>query len=66
MNFMEASEIAQQVKALAAKPDNLSSIPERYMVEGENHLLQEFSDLHTCARAHTCPHLHTHTHVHTH
>lgn len=35
-----ASEMAQQVKALASKPNNLSSIPETSMVGGKNQLLQ--------------------------
>lgn len=34
-----AGERAQKVKVIAAKPDNLSSIPRSYMVE-ENRLLQ--------------------------
>jgi hypothetical protein len=34
-----AGERAQKVKVIAAKPDNLSSIPGSYMVE-ENRLLQ--------------------------
>ena len=33
-----ASEMAQQVKVLASKPDNLSSIPETSVMEGENQL----------------------------
>ena len=34
--------MAQQVKALAAKPDNLSSIPKTHMVEAENIRLRVF------------------------
>jgi hypothetical protein len=30
-----AGEMAQWVKALAAKPDNLNSIPRTHMMEGE-------------------------------
>jgi hypothetical protein len=36
------SEMAQCRKAIAAKPDNLSSIPGSHMVEGINQLLQVF------------------------
>lgn len=38
--FKGASERAQQIKALAAKPDNPSSIPGKHIVEGENLLPQ--------------------------
>ena len=46
--------MAQQVKVLAAKPQNLGSIPGTYMIKRENQLLQvgrsgKLSfDLHTC------------------
>lgn len=32
-------KVAQRLKALAAKPDDLRSIPDTKMVEGENRLL---------------------------
>lgn len=32
----QASEMAQHLKVLAAKPNNLSSIPGTYMMEGKN------------------------------
>jgi hypothetical protein len=32
----EAGDIAQQVKGLATKPDNLSLAPRSHMVEGKN------------------------------
>ena len=41
--------MAQGIKVLATKPDDLSSIPRVYMAEGENQLPQShklFSDLH--------------------
>lgn len=40
-----AGEMAQQVKALAAKADDTNSIPGTYLVEGEFHKLS--SDCHT-------------------
>lgn len=46
-----AGEMAQQGKALAAKPDDLSSSPGSQMVEGENQLPQLSSNLHTCTVA---------------
>ena len=33
-----SGEMAQQAKAPAAKPDDLSSIPRTYMVEDENQI----------------------------
>jgi hypothetical protein len=33
---LRAGEMTQRVKVLAAKPDNPSSIPGTYMVQGEN------------------------------
>lgn len=48
-----------QVRELAAKPDDLGSIPGTYTVEGENQLPQ--SDLHTCTLAHKCTHRETET-----
>lgn len=35
MKYVGAGEMAHQVKALAAKPDDLSVIPETHKVEGE-------------------------------
>lgn len=42
--------MAQQIKALAAKPRDLSSIPSVHMGEGESHLVQV-----------VYTHIHTHT-----
>lgn len=44
-----ASEIAQWVKVLATKPDNLSSISSTYKVEGKERTssYKLYSDLHT-------------------
>lgn len=39
-----ASERAQKVKVLAAKPHDMSSIPGTYVVEGENVLLSAFHE----------------------
>jgi hypothetical protein len=36
----KAGEMAQQVKALNTKPDDLSLIPKTYMVEREHKILQ--------------------------
>lgn len=33
---IEVYEVAQQVKALAATPDDLSSVPQPHVVEGGN------------------------------
>lgn len=40
MEWREATEMAQGIEALAAKPGDLSSIPRTHMVEGEKCLLQ--------------------------
>lgn len=45
--------MAQQAKILAAKPDDLSTIPRTHMVDGETQLPQLSSTLCTCAMAHT-------------
>ena len=39
---MEAGEMSQWVKVLAAEKDNLSSVPRTHVVEGENRFLQVF------------------------
>lgn len=39
--------MAQQVKAFTAKPEDLSSIPGTYMVEGEEDAWKLSSDVHT-------------------
>jgi hypothetical protein len=33
--------MAQQIKVLATKPEDLSSTPENHMLEGENQFLQD-------------------------
>lgn len=48
--------MAQLVSAFAAKPDNPSSDPATYMVQGQSCFLQVVLDFHIT---------HTHTHVHT-
>ena len=51
--------MTQWIKTLAIKPDDLSSVPGTYSVEGENSLLKS-PDFHMCAVAqahlliHTC------------
>lgn len=42
----ETYEMAQQVKVLAAEPDNPSSVPGTHTVEGKNGLLQVVLVLH--------------------
>lgn len=60
---MRAGEIAQWEKVLAAKLDDLNSIPGTHMVEEENLSLQNSIklsfDLHTCAVACACTYRHT-------
>ena len=63
-----AGEMAQWVKALATKPDDLSSVPRNLSSVPRTHSWKErtnfhrlSTDLHTHAAAHT----HTHTHTHT-
>ena len=46
-------KMARQVKTLAAKPDDLSSIPRAHRVEGENQSPPLSSDL----RVHTVAHM---------
>lgn len=53
---VRGDEITQWVKALAAKPDDLSSIPGTHLMEAEN-LCKLVSDLQT----HAVPHIKTHT-----
>jgi hypothetical protein len=68
-----------QVKALATKPDSLSSIPRNCMVKKETNSskvcfavqpLHTHTDTHTQTHTHThtqtCTHTHTHTHALTH
>jgi hypothetical protein len=43
--------MAQWVKALATKPDNLSLIPKNHMTERENQLPQVVHDLHVYTMA---------------
>lgn len=56
--FIRASDVAQQVKALAVKAD---SHLKTHIVEEENPL-KLFSELHLCVYEH--PGTHTHTHIH--
>lgn len=46
-----AEEMAQQVKTLSAKYDNLSSAPRAHMIEGGNRVPQAVPRPHTCAVA---------------
>lgn len=46
-----AEEMAQQVKTLSAKYDNLSSAPRAHMIEGGNRVRQAVPRPHTCAVA---------------
>lgn len=48
--------MAQQIKALVTKPDILSLFIGTYIVEGENQLLQLYSDLHTWTIHNMCTH----------
>jgi hypothetical protein len=64
---------AQWIRAVADKPDNLSSHPWTQMVEGENQFPQIVFRLpHVCCSTcvsthmHSRAHTHTHTHTHTH
>lgn len=50
-----ASEMAQQVKTLATKPDDMSLFPQTHMVEGDNQLPTVFSPL--------CMHMYTHKYM---
>lgn len=50
--------MVQQVRALAAKLDDLSSTPETQMVEGENEVLQVVLCPHRCATVCCVPPLH--------
>lgn len=40
VTILDVSKMAQQVKALATRPDERSSVSRTYMVEGQNQLLQ--------------------------
>lgn len=52
-------------KGLHTELTKLSSIPRIHMAAKRNWLLQEFSNLNTCAwYTHKCMHVHTHTHTH--
>lgn len=54
--------MAEQENVLVAKCDNLSSIPETHVMEGENQLLQFV----LYAEPWQCAHMNAHTHAHTH
>ena len=60
-----AREMAQQVKAPAIKPDNLSSIPGTHTVEGGSWLLQVVL-CPICMLCYTSAHTYAHTCIHTH
>lgn len=49
--FLKASEMAQQVEALATKPENLSSISGTHMMEGANSFPQVTHNLYMCIMA---------------
>lgn len=59
--MFRTGRMGQWVKVLAAKLDNLNSIPGTFMVEGKTQLLKVFSDLHT----HTGTCTHSHIYIHT-
>lgn len=47
-----ASQMAQQVKALAAKPASMSWIPETLVMEGEDPLPRMFCHVHAPSQTH--------------
>lgn len=53
--------MAQQVKVLAIKPDNLSLFLGTYMVEGENDSCKLSSDLYIHVMPWSATYLHSHT-----
>lgn len=57
------SEMAQWVKGLADKPNELSSVPKTHMVEGDNcSMTPTYKQVQNgCVRVHTHTHAHTHT-----
>lgn len=57
-----SSKMAQSVKALSAKPDDLNSVFGIHMVEGKNQSPKLPSDLYM---APWYVHTHRHTHIHT-
>ena len=65
-NTPGASEIAQQVKALAIKSDDLHLTPSTKKMEGESRFYQVISELHMHTVTHTLTHTHTVTHTLTH
>lgn len=62
--FCGAGEAAQQAKALAAKSEDLSSIPGTHVVEKEKRFLKVVLKP-SCAVAHRRIHTYTHTHTHS-
>jgi hypothetical protein len=58
-----ASKMAQQVKAFAAKPEDLTSIPRIHILEEEKHSRKVFPDLHANAHSQEHTQVHTYTHV---
>jgi hypothetical protein len=54
--------MAQQMRALAVKPDDMSSIPTTHTVEKREAIPTSCPS----ASVHTHTHTHTHTHIHTH
>lgn len=57
-NLKETSKMAQPLKILDGKPDNLSSFPEPHMVKRTGSL-KSSSDLHLSSIAHACSHTYT-------
>jgi hypothetical protein len=62
--------MAQQVKAIATKPDDLTLIPRSHVVKGESQLLRLVvrQPLHVdySTNVHVGTGVNTHTHIHTH
>lgn len=56
-NIVTASKLAQQLKTLASKPGNLSSIHGTHMIEGENYPPEVVFWPLTCVVTHTCEHI---------
>lgn len=60
--LLRASKIVQQVKALAATPEDLTGIPRISMVEREGYCKLS---IHTMALSSMCTCMHIHIHRHT-
>lgn len=57
ITFLGASKMAQQTKALAAEPEDLSSLPRTHgrVMEGRSNFYKLSSDIHTCVLVCACP-----------